>query len=238
MQRFLKREKSPEEIRWSNELDWLEGALKRQAKLKGSVEDYQIRELRKWNEKELRKEYSRLRAIAQKRIQRLGESKYSTSQAYLQNVGKYPKLRDIQSTQELLYAVRDVARFISAKRGSVQGQRAIELQTLTALRTHGYKFVSEENYMDFGEFWGYVRDNNLDKLYDSSQVVDLWEQLRSVDTLTLDDFVRMYNAEDIEEAFRWYMEHKEEIGARIREVKSANKNATAEDYYKALHGID
>ena len=53
-------------------------------------------------DQQMRQEYSRLRAIANKRLQRFEGTKYENSQTYLRNVGKYVPLSAIGSQRELI----------------------------------------------------------------------------------------------------------------------------------------
>lgn len=103
-----------------------------------------------WTEREIRAEYTRLRDIAQKRLKRLERSE-PESYAYRQNVGVYGPARGM-TTDEIKDLLPDLARFISAKAGSVSGIRAIRKQTLETLWARGYTFVTPENLREFGDF--------------------------------------------------------------------------------------
>lgn len=103
-----------------------------------------------WEEREIRAEYSRLRDIAQKRLQRLGRSE-PDSYAYRENVGAYAPARGL-TTAQIVDLLPDLARFITARAGSVSGIRAIRRQTLETLHERGYEFVNARNLREFGEF--------------------------------------------------------------------------------------
>lgn len=120
-------------------------------------ESYLPTALEQLGEKELRKEYSRLRDIAQKRLQRLSEGGYETSVAYRMNRDRYKKLRDIRSTGELVERLSDLSRFIEARSSSVTGQKGIERDRLASLKESGYDFVNRQNLREFGEFMNYMK---------------------------------------------------------------------------------
>ena len=74
-----------------------------------------------WTPQMIRREYSRLRDIAQKRLKRLAEAE-PESYAYRHNVGQYAPARG-QTTKELAAKLPELARFIAAKTGTVRGIR-------------------------------------------------------------------------------------------------------------------
>ena len=126
------------------------------------------------NEAQIRKEYTRLRDIAQKRFKRLKAGGYGDTQIYLQNVRKFKELKDIKSTNELAQRLSDIARFVSAKGSTVSGQKSIMKKSLKTLHSHGYDFVNEGNYKKFGKFMEEYRDQLLDMTYDSGDAVEVF----------------------------------------------------------------
>lgn len=123
---------------------------------------------------EVRKEYTRLRDIAQKRLKRMGNTMFSKTNTYKFNVKHYPKLKDIKSPQELAARLADLATFITDPYGTVTKQKKIMKQSITTLHEHNYKFVSEENYIEFGQFMEEYRDQHLDEIYDSGDAADAY----------------------------------------------------------------
>lgn len=125
-------------------------------------------------EREARKEYSRLRSIAQKRIERL--EKVSQEEGYqgrearkvLEEVGSFEKLKDIQG-QDVYTQLERVAKFLHSKKSSVstfreavteeyrkalaQPQTQEALAELRRIKNRGYSDDLEE-----GEFASYPGD--------------------------------------------------------------------------------
>lgn len=114
-----------------------------------------------WTPQQVRREYSRLRDIAEKRLKRLAISE-PESYAYRHNVGKYAPARG-QSTAELAEQLPELARFIAAKTGSVKGIRAQRNKAVATLQESGYDFVTPANIKEFGEFMEASRETKLGK---------------------------------------------------------------------------
>ena len=122
----------------------------------------------------VRKEYTRLRDIAQKRLKRFEAAGLINTQAYRKNVKHYPLLKDIKSDYELAGRLSDLERFISAKAGSVSGQKEIRKKSIATLHDNDYTFVNEENFDDFTDFMESYRDQLYDMEYDSGDAADLF----------------------------------------------------------------
>ena len=64
--------------------------------------------------KQVRKEYTRLRDISQKRLKRLAAAGYTDTEIYQRNYKHYPKLKDIKSKSELAQRLSDLSRFVGS----------------------------------------------------------------------------------------------------------------------------
>ena len=152
-------------------------------KLRYDVDWYQPSNLRfnmkQEGSKEVRKEYTRLRDIAQKRLKRMGNSIWSDTQTYLRNVHHYPKLKDIKSESELAARLSDLSRFITAQTSTVSGMEAQMKKSLKTLHEHDYNFVTRENYIFFGKFMEEYRFQKLDEMYDSGDAADTFNALET-----------------------------------------------------------
>lgn len=126
-------------------------------------------------ESELRKEYSRLRKIAQKRLARFVGTEWEKSEVFKRNYGKYPVLADIKSPTQFRYELAALARFINAETSSVSGLRHQRAKTIEALRDMGYTFVNRKNYWKFGEFMDYYRTSKLNQIYDSEAALTVFQ---------------------------------------------------------------
>lgn len=109
-------------------------------------------------ERELRKEYSRLRSIANKRLDRLMNSEFADSQAAAYNAGRFLPLAAVQSGSELRHLLTDVARFISSEQSTLTGQKNIRDRLVRTWRDDkGFDFINEGNVRSWVRFLDYVQ---------------------------------------------------------------------------------
>lgn len=151
------------------------GGARKKATLKYDKNLYTPTGAKELTDKELRKEYSRLRSIARKRLERFEGTEWTTSQIYQYNKEGFKPLKEIKSDRELRYLLSDVARFITAERGSVSGLEKERRQAVKTLNERGYTFVNKKNFRKFAEFMEYVRTANLNRIFDSKRVADFYE---------------------------------------------------------------
>lgn len=135
-------------------------AINRYVKFAFPISAYQPDALQNgYAEKELRAEYSRLRSIAQKRLKTLEQSEFAASQTVRYNKGRYKKLSDIESTSELSHLLGDLARFLTAQRGTVSGLRQERERAMETWREqYGVDFVQPEEWVDYSDFLEYLKD--------------------------------------------------------------------------------
>lgn len=111
-----------------------------------------------YSEKELRREYSRLRSVARKRLERFEGSEFEDSNVYLYNKGKYVPLSQVSNKGELVHLLSDVARFLTAEAGSVTGERAIRDKAIATWHDKGYGWINKSNYAAFARFLEFSRE--------------------------------------------------------------------------------
>lgn len=134
-----------------------------------------LTQIKTGNMKKVRKEYTRLRDISQKRLKRLEAADMGDTQAYLKNVSHYPKLKDIKTKYELAGRLSDLSRFIKAEASTVSGQRQIRAKSIQTLHDHGYDFVNDTNIVDFGRFMEEYRKQKLEDMgYDSGDAAETY----------------------------------------------------------------
>lgn len=170
-------------------------------------------------DQQMRQEYSRLRAIANKRLQRFEGTRYEESQTYLRNVGKYIPLSAIGSKRELQMKLVEVSRFVTAKEGSVSGINAANRKRVATFRERGLDFVNMENIQDFGEFMEWARDSGYERVYGSEKTSSVYGQ--AVKRMGID-------VEAVRKDFEYYMENLD----TLRKVPRARnpKDRTSEEY--------
>lgn len=173
------------------------------AKLIYDVEWYQPAKLRAemkaGNMAAIRKEYTRLRDISQKRLKRMGKSMFKDTQMYKRNVNHYPLLKDIQSEAELAARLSDLSRFVSSQTSTVSGMNAQMKKSLKTLSEHGYNFVTKENFISFGKFMEEYRFQKLDEIYDSGDAAETYDVLEK----------HRVDPEKVKEDFEFWLQNQE-----------------------------
>lgn len=133
--------------------------MARYTKFSFPISAYQPQALQEgYSEKELRREYSRLRSVARKRLERFEGSEFEDSNVYRYNKGKYVPLSQVSNKGELVHLLSDVARFLTAEAGSVTGQRAIRDKAIATWHDKGYTWLNKSNYAAFARFLEFSRE--------------------------------------------------------------------------------
>lgn len=102
-----------------------------------SKDFYSPSDLRGVDEKELRKEYTEMRDIAQKRLKRLiKEDPENKTIAY--HPEGFKKLKDIKSASELRLALSEISRFINTPSSTIAGQKKINEAREKVLKDNGF----------------------------------------------------------------------------------------------------
>lgn len=123
---------------------------------------------------EFKKEYTRMRDIERKQIQRLQKSEFAGMQSAQQKLA--PKLEEFYTKtgrfKKSAFAneFAKMQRFLESERRTVTGQKSIRSRTISKLQSRGYD-VNTENYAEFVELMEELRRRGLDTLYDSAQVI-------------------------------------------------------------------
>lgn len=143
----------------------------------GAFEHYNPQYLiNNYTRSEIRKEYSRLRAIAVKRLSRLSKAGFGESSAYKYNATNTKKLSELTEGQ-VPSALSQLARFIHNPLSTVTGQYELRAQKIKKLRSYDYD-VTEENFQNFTDFMELLSEQATDLQYDSEALVNLWEATR------------------------------------------------------------
>lgn len=133
--------------------------MSRYTKFTFPISAYQPQALQEgYSEKELRREYSRLRSVARKRLENFAVSEFKDSNVYRYNKGKYVPLSQVSNKGELVHLLSDVARFLTAEAGSVTGQRAIRDKAIATWHDKGYAWINKSNYAAFARFLEFSRE--------------------------------------------------------------------------------
>ena len=119
----------------------------------------------------IRTEYTRLRDIAHKRLDRQGKSEFAGSAAYQAHKGDFPKLKDLKPA-DIPAAMADMVKFLNAKTSTVSGQRSQREKTIKAWNDKGLNLTTK-NYDKVMSVMKEMRSRKI--LYGSDKVVSVVE---------------------------------------------------------------
>ena len=136
-------------------------------------DDYYPYRLEQLDERALKKEYSRLREIANTRLKRLLASEYKETDLAKEYAGGFAILAEVE---DLPRELTTLARFVASERTSVTGLKRIDKQTISTLHQHGYTFVNAKNVGQFGAFMEEMRQAGLSKIYSSEFLANWWSE--------------------------------------------------------------
>lgn len=156
-------------------------------------------EIKAGKEMSVRKEYTRLRDIAQKRLKRLEAAGFENTNIYKRNVKHFPKLKDIKSSNELAQRLSDLEMFITSQRSTVSGMKSAINKALETFEEHGYDFVNKENIDQFGKFMEEYRNQKLDEEYDSGEAADSFRVLEK----------HHIDPKDVRDDFEYWLENSQ-----------------------------
>ena len=125
--------------------------------------------------RQLRKLYTELRDIANKRIKRAQKAGYGQNLVIRQGAKKIPKIAEIRTEAELRFRIGETAMLLENPLSTISGIERNEAKKLETLARHGCELVNEGNLQDFGRFMEWVRASYSDRLYDSDTVTQLYK---------------------------------------------------------------
>lgn len=147
------------------------------------------------DEKELRKEYTRYRDMAQKRLKRLKNEGFGNSNIVNYFGGDVPKLRDLPDKEAIAFGLAELKGFIDAKQSTVKGMRIYikeerekaekidkrlgqVIDTLNRRFPMGDKFNSD-NVQEFFDFMNNEVTKNVEINNNSDRIAQLFKVAKS-----------------------------------------------------------
>ena len=171
---------------------------------------------------EMKSQYSYLRTVAQKRLQRLGESEFSESQAYLKNIKTFKPIAQIETESELIMRLYSVRKFIESKGSTIKGQTEIRRKAVEAAQEKGLDWINEGNIAEFGQYMDYLRAKYKGAQFDSERAMRLFVAAKKKDVDPLEV------AQDFE-----YWKNNVSYLERVGKIKSAEPHS-ADDYRELI----
>ena len=145
-----------------------------------------------------RKEYTKLRSLLNKRIKR------SKSMGYQENMGYFPKLKDIPNRQAFALELSQARAYYENKLSTSAGRKAVEEKMIEKLHEHKFTAIDKTNFKPFREFMSALDEKytikdasgRKKKLYGSDDAVEWFENLdeETLDSYSPDELVEMFDA--------------------------------------------
>lgn len=187
------------------------------------------------SERELRKEYTRQRDIAQKRLKRLQQSEYSGSTAAHKFPDGIPKLRELKSKEDIVFAFYEIQAFNESPYSTIKGQKTSRSKTIDTIKRHyPASNINDSNFDVFTKVMNALRVNRLEKLFGSNRAVALFTVLTEKKIKNLNPILSN------PASMAWWLENLENLEA-VELPKGKHKSVKA---YKELieseiwHGRD
>ena len=133
----------------------------------------------------MRKEYTRMRDIAQKRIKRLGQSEFKDSKAFQTHFNGFAKLKNLDP-RDFAKAFSELSKFVEAKGSTVTGQKQIREKTIRTWQEQGLN-LNQKNYSKVIKVLEEMRKQKL--VYGSDKAVELAESMLYLDDRQTNDWL-------------------------------------------------
>lgn len=158
-------------------------------------DDYNLFTLwRGHNPSTVRKEYSRLRSIANKRVQRIYDKGYISKSHYDYLVGRFRTIAKLGSDRAVRTSLVDVFRFLNWGGSTISGQIQMAKDYITEMKeTYKIDWIDMDNYRIVQEFFGDIQTDEF--RYKVS--IEFLRQLKTVKE----------TAQDLRKEFeKWYLQ--------------------------------
>lgn len=129
----------------------------------------------KMSDKAIRKAYSELRSVANKRIQRMDNAGLGRGSNQ-----KFPTIQQIKDSSKwsIESSLADVSRFLRSDRTTVSGEKKFlkEFKQNMVDKGYGDLVESTEDVYNMVDFMEYMREQYGDKLFDSGDALDVLQE--------------------------------------------------------------
>lgn len=173
---------------------------------------------------EMRKHYSYLRKIANKRLKNFVGSEFEDAQSYIKNVGKFVPLSEINNERELMFKLYELNKFVRARSSSVTGLKQMMNEAIKIFHDRGFTWVNKNNIKQFGYYMDYMRSKYGARQFDSERAAELFGMVTSNEV--------GLNVEDIQKDFKFWLKHVDELSQLPKNV--SRKIKSSKDFQKAL----
>lgn len=176
---------------------------------------------------EMRREYSRMRQAANKRIARFERAGLKNAAAYREHSGGFETLSEVGANPvDIAFALSELEMFMENRKASVSGYRESLRETLEALQgddpsESGYDFLNMGNIAEYIDFQEELRRQNLDRAYGSAGANELFEAITK----------KKIDPREVYKDFAFWLENRE----RLEKLPdTAPKRGKPANYYRKM----
>ena len=173
---------------------------------------------------EMRKHYSYLRNIANRRLKNFVGSEFEDAQSYIKNVGKFVPLSEINNERELMFKLYEVNKFIRARSSSVSGLKQIRNEMIEKFHARGFTWINKNNVKQFGDYMEYMRTKYGARQFDSERAADLFGMITTNRV--------GFDVEAVQQDFKFWAKHADELSQLPKNVSKRIKSSN--DFKRAL----
>lgn len=189
------------------------------ANIQFNLPNYNYDALRAMNVKDVRREYSRLRSIARKRLERLSQNpEFTKSQTYLRYRNTFTSLKDIKPNQvaRLSKKLSEVYQFLGMETSTVTGMKDVSKRIIAGLQAKGYTAIkTDKDLRRFGEYMDFNRALKKGGKYDSEKVVEMMDATEKAGI----------SAKQVQQDFTFWMNNYDSIKDVVPAIKGAKKGS-------------
>ena len=167
---------------------------------------FKTAEIREMPVKQAKAEYSKMRRIANERIDRLTRH---GKDRYIDNIPDLPPLADMSSGQVYQY-LREVNDFLKNPFTLIRGIQRYENYMKDRFNAAGYDFVNKNNIAKVNFYMGRIKKEVGDKAFDSDEALEYIEQLERLGV----------DPEEFEKNIRKYMEYGPEDLETLKPIRT------------------
>ena len=145
--------------------------------------DYSVSQSKKYfTIAEARAEYSRLRKIAEKRLRRMGQSRFEYTDIYQRYRDSFAPLPRGASEERVRKKLSDVAHFVELQTASISGMKSSQAKQVETMQEQGFTFINEGNVNDFNRYMQRVNQVAKELRKDYSQTaVEMFHDAEEAD---------------------------------------------------------
>ena len=139
----------------------------------GLKTSYDPHALQGYDIKTLKGEYSRLRDLSRKRLERLAKGGYGDTEIYRRGKKLTPKIKQLlkgakspeASKERLAIIITDLKRWTESEYSKVGTLNKIRDKSIATLHEHGYNFINKSNWNEWTDFMEWKSMMDIDNMF-------------------------------------------------------------------------